>query len=337
MSRFADSIEPTAPSWLWEDRIPRGALTLLVGAGGVGKSTLAAELAARLTCVDLTGAPEVAHLALMEDDAAAVTIPRLMVAGADLSRCILPDDARPWRFPRDIDLLRAHVFEHRPGLVVLDPLDAMVPNLAGQPARAVLDDLAEVAHASGTAFLLVHHLTKSGRTISQRIGGGRAVSAVARSILVLDEVCRLGRILLGLEGDSEPPDLVLKQHKSSYGPLAGPLTFSRQSEPHPVSGAGTVARLVEGEPLPEALDDLVTEDERPRGWRRRIARALIERLLLRGAMTAEDLASDIEVAEISQETFERAPADLAREGVIESFQSKGRHWWRLSIPDAPPQ
>ncbi len=47
--RFADEIEPAPLRWLWAARIPRGALTLLVGDPGVGKSLLAADLAARLS------------------------------------------------------------------------------------------------------------------------------------------------------------------------------------------------------------------------------------------------------------------------------------------------
>ena len=342
--RFADSIKPTAPDWLWQGRIPRGAVTLLVGTDGVGKSTLAADLAARLTCGELTGAPEVASLSLMEDDSAAVTVPRLMVAGADLSRCVLPDESKPWRFPRDLDRLRAHVANHRPGLVCIDPLDACVPSLASQAARPILDDLQGLAQATGTALVLVHHLTKSGRTLAQRIGGGRAVQAVARSILVLDRPDLLGMILISLSleaHDGSRPDdvLVLTHHKSSFGPTAEALMYERVSEQHPVSGADTVARLNECEPLPESLEGLVCEEDRSRGWRRRVAKALIERFLLHGPMTSEDLASDVEVAEIYQETFERARAELASEGLIETFQKNGRHWWRLSqgIPDAPPE
>jgi AAA domain len=43
------SIAPASVRWLWQGRIPLGAVTLLVGDGGLGKSTLALELAARLT------------------------------------------------------------------------------------------------------------------------------------------------------------------------------------------------------------------------------------------------------------------------------------------------
>src|SRR3954452_2231199 len=44
-----DRLTPSAPRWLWPGRIPIGALTLFSGDPGVGKSTLALDLAARLT------------------------------------------------------------------------------------------------------------------------------------------------------------------------------------------------------------------------------------------------------------------------------------------------
>lgn len=47
--RFANEIEPEEVRWLWPGRIPLGKLTLLIGDPGVGKSLLAADLAARVS------------------------------------------------------------------------------------------------------------------------------------------------------------------------------------------------------------------------------------------------------------------------------------------------
>jgi hypothetical protein len=44
-----DSLTPAAPRWLWPGRIPIGALTLITGDPGTGKSILALDIAARLT------------------------------------------------------------------------------------------------------------------------------------------------------------------------------------------------------------------------------------------------------------------------------------------------
>ena len=49
----ASDIEPEDVSWLWPGRVPFGKLTGLVGDPGLGKSTVALDLVARLT----VGAP----------------------------------------------------------------------------------------------------------------------------------------------------------------------------------------------------------------------------------------------------------------------------------------
>jgi hypothetical protein len=334
MQGAASEVQPALAEWLWQGRIPRSAITLVVGDAGAGKSTLAVELAARLTRGELTGEPERALLALQEDDGPSVTVPRLMAAGADLTMIGL--DGSPgsgWRFPRDLERLDARLTETGASLFVLDPLDASVPALASQSARSIMDDLAAIAHRHGTALVALHHLTKGGKTIAQRIGGGRAISAVARSILVLSKLDEIARVVL--DQDEGLPRLALSHHKSSYGAEAPPLLWERLSLPHPVPGGDTVPRLVEIAELREADAEIVS-GQRPQGWRRKVARALIERLLLGGPSTAEDLASDVLIVpEISRQTFERARGDLASEGVIEAYQEAGRWWWKLTfvVPD----
>ncbi len=50
---WLDTVEPEAVEWLWPSRIPLGKLTILQGDPGLGKSTMAIDIAARLT----TGRP----------------------------------------------------------------------------------------------------------------------------------------------------------------------------------------------------------------------------------------------------------------------------------------
>jgi len=41
-------------------------------------------------------------------------------------------------------------------------------------------------------------------------------------------------------------------------------------------------------------------------------------------------------ADLSQETFHRARAELTAQGLIERYQQDARHCWRITIPDHPP-
>jgi hypothetical protein len=162
-------------------------------------------------------------LALMEDDTASVTVPRLMVADADLDLVHLDGDP-PWRFPEHLDRLEARITESSASFVVLDPLDACVPALDSQSARSVLDALAEIAHNHEVAILGLHHFTKSKGTFAQRLGGGRAVWAVPGSIMALG-LC--GPHAAARLGSAEGDLLVLLHAKTNYDAKAAPLLLER--------------------------------------------------------------------------------------------------------------
>ena len=53
---LASQIKPRPVRWLWPGRIPAGALTLLAGREGIGKSLVTVSLAAQLTRGTLPGA-----------------------------------------------------------------------------------------------------------------------------------------------------------------------------------------------------------------------------------------------------------------------------------------
>lgn len=89
--KSAAHVEPEALKWLWPNVIPLGALTLLGGQPGMGKSQIACAIAATLTG---GGAwPDGSRCEIgsaiiceSEDDPASVIRPRLEAAGADVSR-----------------------------------------------------------------------------------------------------------------------------------------------------------------------------------------------------------------------------------------------------------
>src|SRR5437764_14999143 len=84
-----------APSFLWEPYLPGGAVAVLDGDPGVGKSFLSLDLAARLTagapmpdgrpCPDRPGGHEV-MIVNAEDNVDTTLIPRFLAAGGALDR-----------------------------------------------------------------------------------------------------------------------------------------------------------------------------------------------------------------------------------------------------------
>src|SRR3954453_3378390 len=129
----AEHVTPRLPVWVFEQRIPVGAVTLVVGRDGTGKSTFARWLAANASTGWLTGAPLDVPLALLEDGAAEITQPGLLAAGADAERIELAL-GEGWRFPRDLAEFEDHVRATECKLAIIDPLAAVVSGLAGERA-----------------------------------------------------------------------------------------------------------------------------------------------------------------------------------------------------------
>lgn len=144
-------IQPEAVAWLWEGRIPSGKVTLLEGEPGVGKSSLALELAARVS----RGAPMPFEKGLHEtrpanvilfsgDDGLADTVrPRLDAAHADLSHV--------WAVDREIDA--GDVAELKPALIILDPLSCYISVSSEQTPVGVMRKLGQLARDTGAAIL----------------------------------------------------------------------------------------------------------------------------------------------------------------------------------------
>jgi hypothetical protein len=81
--------------WLWQNRIPLEKVTLLIGDPDTGKSFVALDLAARVTCGEGVppepglGEPGSVLLLSADDDLDDTILPRLIAAGADLERIAL--------------------------------------------------------------------------------------------------------------------------------------------------------------------------------------------------------------------------------------------------------
>jgi len=231
--RLAADVEPAAVRWLWPGYVPLGKLAFLDGDPGLGKSLITLDLAARVTRgrpmpdggrSDLTGPASVIILAA-EDDAGDTIVPRLVAAGADLSRVVLweavPDanggDTLP-EFPTDAGLLLHLILEHRAALVVVDPVMAHladhVDTRSDQQVRRALLPLKEAAEQTDAAVLCVRHLNKTpGGNPLYRGGGSIAFIGLARAGL-----------MVGPDPDDETRH-VLASTKSNLGPRPASLAY----------------------------------------------------------------------------------------------------------------
>lgn len=196
--RKLSGVTRKAVRWLWKERVPVGSLVLLVGREGIGKSTVAYDLAASITRGKLPGdqygKPRGVIIVATEDSLESTIAPRLDAAGADdelIYQVVAqtPDGmTEDLQLPVDIGALSDLVVEQDIALIILDPLTSRLsPGLdthKDADVRKALEPLTRFTGATGVAVLGLMHVNKGGSgDPSTSIMGSRAFPAVARAVL----------------------------------------------------------------------------------------------------------------------------------------------------------
>jgi hypothetical protein len=196
------TVQPAAgPAWLWPYRIPLGAVTLLEGDPGCGKSGIAYDLIARLTRGRPLPGSQVEEAASgvvlleAEDGLAGTILPTLKAAGADLDRVYAYDKSpfrdQPLLLPADLPLLANAVAAVQARLLIVNPLaDFLQAGLNSEHlVRRALGALAAFAEEYQIAILIVQHLTKgwSHNPLYRGAGSIAIMGAVRSALRVIDD------------------------------------------------------------------------------------------------------------------------------------------------------
>jgi hypothetical protein len=195
-------VEPKPLKWLWRGRIPFGAVTIVDGDPGEGKSLILADIAARLSTgralhgEDTPPCPAADVVVVnAEDDTATTTRPRYEVAGADLARIhVIDDGAAPFALDAEgRKLLEALIETRGAKLATIDPLMNYLPDdvdsNSDPEVRRVLRPLNAIAQRTGAAIVLARHLTKAfAGSAKKRGAGSMGIIAAARSGLIIHNV-----------------------------------------------------------------------------------------------------------------------------------------------------
>jgi putative DNA primase/helicase len=236
--RRASDITPRPIRWHWRRRIAASRYLELVGFPGIGKTAVVMDLIGRLTTdagwPDGTqGSPCDVVIVAAEDEAEDVLVPRLMVAGTDLSRVHFVDGIRraPDADLQDLDLSQAIDFlevsrlaeEVGAGLVYIDALDDVLgakhDGKGNTETRRALAPVRRLARLTGAAVLGLRHPTK-------RVGLGPALNQGNGSI-AYGAVAR-GSLLVTLD-PINPERRLLLATKSNISRLAETLVFRLES------------------------------------------------------------------------------------------------------------
>lgn len=194
--RPLSSFKPKPITYLLPGRIPFGAITIVAGRPGTGKSQLTLALAAQLSKA------RVATIFLGAEDGLADTVrPRVMAAEGDADYVHIFDmEEGMAQLPTDVPFIAEAVRETGAGLVIIDPVQAhLAPEVNAQvdsSLRRATAPLAQMAQDTGVAVIFVTHLRKSTEgSALDRIGGSGGLAGASRSAL-----------LFGKDKDADPWD-----------------------------------------------------------------------------------------------------------------------------------
>ena len=191
-------VKPEAIEWLWPGYIPKAKITDVIGDGDMGKSLVLLDIAARLTrgnpMPDGFGGGEPSNVVLLvaEDDLADTVVPRLIAAGADLSRISALEGPMqgvdtPIVFPDDMPAVEATIRDTNAKLLIIDPVMAFLGSgvrsgIDAEVRVSLMGPLKSIASRHDCAVLSLRHTNKAeGSSASMRGGGSVAFRNASRA------------------------------------------------------------------------------------------------------------------------------------------------------------
>lgn len=300
-----DTIAPQEMRWLWHPYIPAGTVTALYGRGGMGKSWLTCDLAARLSrgdCFPDAPKPQMAQKVLMlsaEDDYPTVLVPRLMKLKADLRNIAVP--SRQFVLdPKGIDWITDLMADFSATVLFIDPIvyyagGKMDMNKSNE-VRSMMEKLKLSAEKTASSVIIVGHIRKSqeGGDGDQMMGSADWINA-ARSGLFVTK--------------TNDGTKVMKHSKTNYGSMGLSRSFEITDDGFEWGDAYDEDSL----PIPHG------------GKRKEAAVAFLIAFLKDGPVPAKELEQAAADEDIAPATLNRAKV-----GIAESVYSKSKGWvWQL--------
>ena len=220
ITRRASDIKPQILKWLWQNHIQLGAVNLIAGPEGRGKSLIAVDIAARTS----TGSPwpdgsaceggRVLYCSA-EENIEAVVVPRLMAAAADLSKIEIVDglgsSTDEGKVIADVDLKKclpavyAKLKDIGEGeafrLCIWDTFQSVclsADHKSNTEQKAIIQPLQAIADELGVAMICIEHHSRGGLA-----GKGNPDAAILGGGLT-----RTARVIWHVIEDPESPEAI---------------------------------------------------------------------------------------------------------------------------------
>lgn len=309
-------VQTESVQWLWHPYFPYGKITIMQGDPGMGKTFVAAQIAALIT----TGNPsptddnipfkrELGKVLFQtaEDGVADTLKPRLEAAGADFNHLFFINESEQ-ALTFDDERLRQALQTIRPKLVIFDPiqgfLGADVDMHRANEIRPIMSRLGGLASEFHCSILLIGHQNKAagGKSIYRGLGS-IDLPAAARSILTVAEV----------------PDIKNRRAichiKSSLAAAGDPVLFDLDPE----QGFQWVGLS------DMTTDEILFPDVEREAPERNEAEEFLREVLADGAMLSNEVFAEAKAVGIAKRTLERAKKGAG----VKSFKENGFWYFKL--------
>lgn len=348
---WGDKVKIEHIDWLWPNRIPIGMLSLLVGIGGVSKSTLSLYMAAQIT----TGRPWIDEsttsrkpgsviILSAEDTPGNIIIPRLIAMDADIrkvcilkgSKVTLPDGTTGLvgidnlSKAGDLDMLLSTLEKApNPQLVIIDPYTAYMGNAdsnSNTEVRSFLRPLSEIAADLDISILGITHLNKNQDLSAEyRILGSVGQQNAARMVWLVasDPEDYERRYFVWLKGNLAP-----RHHGLAYRLTSTPVqTLDGRESSQP-------ACYFEKEPIYLTASEILAPRKQPQGRPKKQTNASewLQSLLSEGPVDSQIIYEEGEHLGYSQRTLERVKKSMEILSIPIRHEINGKviRWdWRL--------
>jgi putative DNA primase/helicase len=336
---LASDVKQQAMRWLWENKILRGALSLITGLGGVTKTYLTVYMASCITNGRdwADGSPcELGSVLFFygEEGIADVYMERFEANRVDRSKVVFWDGmVDEYNEPSEVDVSLKMVGEienaikataEKTGvpvqLVVVDPISNFwggINENSNADVRSVLRRLQRLADKTNVAFVLIQHTGKSGKShAQQRVLGSTAIVAACRTVW-------------GVFVDPDDKDVRL------FAPVKVNVGHQHTAVSYRITSGGRV-EIIDG-----SIPDLTADDiESAQHAARREARnrkpskrdecALwLWDVLSDGERPAKQIYESGKAMGYSEPTIDRAKAELEIESKRVGFGKEGHIIWTL--------
>lgn len=325
--------------WLWPGLIPLTQITILEGDPGTAKSTLTLQLCSHITTG--TNWPDGMPcptgdviICNAEDPERSIILPRLIAAGADLTKCHIlhpdkdnPND-QPFIVPNSVGALEKEILNHDwvVRLIVLDPIEAFLglatDNYRNHHVRHALRSLELIAERLHCAVIFVRHLNKStDKAAIYRGGGSIGMIGAARAAL------SVGR------DPTNKDRCIVVPVKQNWTKMRGGIAYRPVESTHASKTTGEVivtSKIIWDGEIDVTADDVISsEPDTQSVGKMDEAAVFLQEELGNGAKKSNEVFANASKAGISRKTLYGAAKFLGIRKYKEGFGTNGPWLWEL--------